>query len=415
MNEVVVIGGGAAGMMAAGYSARGQQKVTLLEKNERLGKKLLITGKGRCNFTNDAPLEQFIANMPGNGHFLFSAFRSFSNEDLKQFFQRLGVEVKTERGGRVFPASDKASEILDALQRFLQESSVQVLYSQTAERINVSEGRVTGVLTKAGKEYRADKVILATGGVSYPETGSTGDGYRLAEALGHSVTPLRPGLVPIEIKEGWVKDLKGLSLKNVELTVGTKEGERDGEFGEMIFTHFGISGPIVLTLSRRMLDMVTSKKEKLLFRLNLKPALSEDILLKRIQRDLDAKSKKQFKNCLDDLLPQRLIPVVIELSNISREKQAAQITKEERLALVKILQNVPLTFAGLRPLPEAIVTVGGVSVKEITPKTMESKKVRGLYICGELMDVDGYTGGYNLQAAFSTGYVAGVHASAWEA
>ncbi len=415
MNEVVVIGGGAAGMMAAGHCALGQKKVTLLEKNDKLGKKLLITGKGRCNFTNDAPLEQLIANMPGNGHFLFSALTSLSSEDLKQFFQRLGVKIKTERGGRVFPSSDRASEILQALQHFLEENGVHVLYGQTVKRIKVSGGRVTGVLTKEGEEYRADSVILATGGVSYPETGSTGDGYRLAKSLGHSVTPLRPGLVPIEVKEGWVKELKGLALKNVELTVGTEEEEMDKEFGEMIFTHFGISGPIVLTLSRRMLDMATARKEKLIFKLNLKPALTEDVLLKRIQRDLDARSKKQFKNCLDDLLPQRLIPVVIELSGISREKQAAQITKEERLALVKTLQNVPLTFTALRPLREAIVTVGGVSVKEINPKTMESKKVRGLYMCGELIDVDGYTGGYNLQAAFSTGYVAGVNVSADEA
>lgn len=415
MSEVVVIGGGAAGMMAAGHCALGHKKVTLLEKNEKLGKKLLITGKGRCNFTNDAPLEQIIANMPGNGHFLFSALTSFGSEDLKQFFQRLGVRIKTERGGRVFPSSDRASEIQEALQDFLQENGVHVLYGQTVERINVSEGRVAGVLTREGKEYRADSVILATGGASYPETGSTGDGYRLAKCLGHSVTPLRPGLVPIEVKEGWVKELKGLSLKNVELTVGTKEEERDKEFGEMIFTHFGISGPIVLTLSRRMLDMATRKEEQLIFRLNLKPALTEDVLLKRIQRDLDARSKKQFKNCLDDLLPQRLIPVVIGLSGISREKQAAQITREERLALVKTLQNLPLTFTALRPLQEAIVTVGGVAVKEINPKTMESKKVRGLYLCGELIDVDGYTGGYNLQAAFSSGYVAGVNVSADEA
>ncbi len=409
MQEVVVVGGGPAGMMAAGQCALENGGVTLLEKNDSLGKKLLITGKGRCNFTNTAPLEQFIANMPGNGHFLFSALNNFDSEDLQEFIRGLGVPVKTERGGRVFPESDRAMDILKALQRFLRERGVTPYFRQRVVEISVDNRQVTGVVTEEGKRYEADRVIIATGGASYPKTGSTGDGYRLAEKVGHTIIPARPGLVPLRIREGWVKELQGLSLKNVELSLDT-EGAADKEFGEMLFTHFGLSGPIVLSLSRRMLSL-EDRKEKVLLRLNLKPALAEETLLKRVQRDLDGKSKKQFRNCLDDLLPQKMIPVIVSLSGIPPEKQAAHITKEERLTLVRMLQNLPMTFGGLRPLEEAIVAVGGVAVKEVNPKTMESKIVRGLYFCGEVLDVDGYTGGYNLQAAFSTGHAAGKNAS----
>lgn len=407
MLNVIVVGGGPAGMMAAGQCDPERARVTLLEKNEGLGKKLLITGKGRCNFTNDAPLEQFIANMPGNGPFLFSALNAFGSRDLQEFFRQRGVAFKRERGGRIFPESDRASDILGALRGFLEERGVNPCFRQRAAKILVEEGRAVGVSTKEGKLYKADRVILSTGGASYPATGSTGDGYHLAAEAGHTIVEPRPGLVPVTVKEGWVKELQGLALKNVELSYASRGGAGGKEFGELLFTHFGISGPIVLSLSRRMLDV----KGGISFAINLKPALSREALLKRVQRDLDKQSKKQFKNCLDGLLPQKLIPVMVALSGIHPDKQAAQINREERLALAGLLQNLPLTFTGFRPLPEAIVTVGGVAVKEVNPKTMESRKARGLYLCGEVLDVDGYTGGYNLQAAFSTGYVAGKSAS----
>lgn len=407
MLEVLVVGGGPAGMMAAGQCDPRRARVTLMEKNEKLGKKLLITGKGRCNFSNDAPLEQFIANMPGNGPFLFSALNAFSSRDLQDFFRQRGVAVKRERGGRLFPESDRSSDILAALEDFLKERGVALRFRQRAQKILLEEGRAAGVLTEAGKVYRADRVILAVGGASYPGTGSTGDGYSLAGEAGHTILSPRPGLVPLRMAEGWVTDLQGLALKNVELSFKARRGAVEGEFGELLFTHFGLSGPIVLSLSRRMLG----QREGLTLRLNLKPALAEETLLKRVQRDLDKNSRKQYQNCLEGLLPKKLIPVVVSLSGIDPDKQAAHINREERLALTRLLQNLPLTFRGFRPLAEAIVTVGGVSVKEVNPKTMESKKVPGLYLCGEVLDVDGYTGGYNLQAAFSTGYVAGKRAA----
>ncbi len=411
MGQVIVIGGGPSGIMAAGQCAKlKNHKVILLESNTRLGKKLAITGKGRCNFTNACSLEEFIDNMPGNGHFLFSALNVFNNDELRNFFYLLGVPSKIERGGRVFPESDKAGDILNALHKFVKDNNVEIFYNAKVKQILVDNGKVSGVVTKEGKVFNADKVIVATGGASYPVTGSRGEGFKLAEKLGHKIVSLKPGLVPIEIKEDWIKELQGLSLKNVEITALINKKKSETLFGEMIFTHYGISGPIVLTLSRHLLPYIDSNKS-ISLNINLKPALSENKLDNRIQRDFMEKNKKEFKNCLDDLLPSKIIPVIVSLSNIPPEKTPSQISKEERLSLVRLLQNLKLNFKALRPLGEAIVTVGGVSVKEVNPKTMESKLIQDLYFCGEVLDIDGYTGGFNLQSAFSTGYVAGTSAS----
>lgn len=409
MKRVVIIGGGAAGLMAAVIAGREGAQVTLLEKMNYLGKKMGITGKGRCNVTNAAPMSEFIKNTPGNGKFLYGAYERFSNQDLLQLLNEAGLETKVERGGRVFPASDSALDVRNTFMKLLKSYGVDVHLEEGAQEIIVEDGRVVAVKTK-NEIYPADAVLIATGGKSYPATGSTGDGYNLANKLGHKVTDIRPSLVPIVTEEVWVKDLMGLSLRNVELSVVAKNKVQAKMFGEMMFAHFGITGPIVLSLSHTVGKLMRKKNIGTIgLDINLKPALSVEKLDKRIQKDFELYSKKQLINGLKDLLPQRLIPLVIQLANLDPHKPINQISKAERDSLVYILQHLPLTVKGLRPVEEAIVTAGGLSLKEFNPKTMESKLVPGLYGAGEVLDIDAFTGGYNLQAAFSTGYVAAMH------
>lgn len=409
MKRVVIIGGGAAGLMAAVIAGREGAQVTLLEKMNYLGKKMGITGKGRCNVTNAAPMSEFIKNTPGNGKFLYGAYERFSNQDLLQLLNEAGLETKVERGGRVFPASDSALDVRNTFMKLLKSYGVDVHLEEGAQEIIVEDGRVAAVKTK-NETYPADAVLIATGGKSYPATGSTGDGYNLANKLGHKVTDIRPSLVPIVTEEVWVKDLMGLSLRNVELFVVAKNKVQAKMFGEMMFTHFGITGPIVLSLSHTVGKLMRKKNIGTIgLDINLKPALSVEKLDKRIQKDFELYSKKQLINGLKDLLPQRLIPLVIQLADLDPHKPINQISKAERDSLVYIIQHLPLTVKGLRPVEEAIVTAGGLSLKEFNPKTMESKLVLGLYGAGEVLDIDAFTGGYNLQAAFSTGYVAAMH------
>lgn len=409
MKRVVIIGGGAAGLMAAVIAGREGAQVTLLEKMNYLGKKMGITGKGRCNVTNAAPMSEFIKNTPGNGKFLYGAYERFSNQDLLQLLNEAGLETKVERGGRVFPASDSALDVRNTFMKLLKSYGVDVHLEEGAQEIIVEDGKVAAVKTK-NEIYPADAVLIATGGKSYPATGSTGDGYNLANKLGHKVTDIRPSLVPIVTEEVWVKDLMGLSLRNVELSVVAKNKVQAKMFGEMMFTHFGITGPIVLSLSHTVGKLMRKKNIGTIgLDINLKPALSMEKLDKRIQKDFKLYSKKQLINGLKDLLPQRLISLVIQLAGLDPHKPINQISKAERDSLVYIIQHLPLTVKGLRPVEEAIVTAGGLSLKEFNPKTMESKLVPGLYGAGEVLDIDAFTGGYNLQAAFSTGYVAAMH------
>lgn len=406
MKNIIIVGGGAAGMMAAVKAAGTDRHVILLEKMSSLGRKVLITGKGRCNITNACDVQQLIKNMPGNGRFLHSAFREFNNTDMVEFIEHWGVKTKVERGGRVFPVSDKAKDVIDAFVDALAEKKVEVLTNQTVRKILVEDGQVTGVTTDQ-KHYPADAVILATGGASYPGTGSSGDGYKMAKELGHAITPLKPSLVPLEVAEDWIKELQGLSLKNVTATVIADGKKQADDFGEMLFTHYGLSGPIILSLSKVVAEAFNAGKKEVTLEINLKPALSEEVLDKRIQRDWEKFSRKQIKNSLNELLPAKMIPVVIDLAFLDPDKFVNQITKVERARLLQQLQHFAFTITRTRPVSEAIVTAGGVSTKEINPSTMESKLVKNLYFAGEVIDIDGYTGGYNLQAAFSTGYAAG--------
>lgn len=412
MAELGIIGGGPAGMMAAITAARKGARVVLWEKKSRVGLKLRITGKGRCNITSaEEDRERFISSYPGNGKFLYSALNEFSNKDLISFLEGLGVKTKVERGKRVFPVSDDADQVAEALQREMKRLGVKINLGIKVEDIEIEEGGVRGIIAE-GRAYPFSAVIIATGGLSYPGTGSTGDGYLFARKAGHTIIEPRPGLVPLVVEEEWVQDLQGLSLKNVKAVSYTEEGKKiNEEFGEMLFTHFGLSGPIILSMSRDIGDYIwkTGKKAKLF--IDLKPALDEEKLDLRLQRDFTKYIRKQFKNALDDLLPKKLIPVVVVLSGIEETKPCHQITREERKNLVRLLKNLPFTVTATRPVAEAIVTAGGVNVKEINPRTMESKLVKGLYLAGEVIDVDGYTGGFNLQAAFSTGYVAGKYAA----
>lgn len=409
MKRVVVIGGGAAGLMAAVIAGREGAKVTLLEKMNYVGKKMGITGKGRCNITNACDMSEFIKNTPGNGKFLYGAYERFTNEDLLQLLHDAGLETKVERGGRVFPASDSALDVRNTFMKLMKHYGVDVHLEEPVKKILVDDGTVTGVVTDK-ETYHADAVVIATGGKSYPATGSTGDGYILASQVGHTITDIRPSLVPIVTKESWVKDLMGLSLRNVELSVIAKNKVQATMFGEMMFTHFGITGPIVLSLSHTVGKLMRKKNIGTIgLDINLKPALSPETLDKRLQKDFDLYSKKQLINGMKDLLPSRLIPLIIELAGIDPQKPINQISKEERQQIGYMLQHMPLTVKGLRPVEEAIVTAGGISLKEFNPKTMESKLVKGLYGAGEVLDIDAFTGGYNLQAAFSTGYVAAMH------
>lgn len=409
MKRVVVIGGGAAGLMAAVIAGREGAKVTLLEKMNYVGKKMGITGKGRCNITNACDMSEFIKNTPGNGKFLYGAYERFTNEDLLQLLHDAGLETKVERGGRVFPASDSALDARNIFMKLMKHYGVDVHLEEPVKKLLVDDSVVTGVVTDK-ETYHADAVVIATGGKSYPATGSTGDGYILAAQVGHKITDIRPSLVPIVTEESWVKDLMGLSLRNVELSVVAKNKVQAKMFGEMMFTHFGITGPIVLSLSHTVGKLMRKKNIGIIgLDINLKPALSPETLDKRLQKVFDLYSKKQLINGMKDLLPSRLIPLIIELAGIDPQKPINQISKEERQQIGYMLQHMPLTVKGLRPVEEAIVTAGGISLKEFNPKTMESKLVKGLYGAGEVLDIDAFTGGYNLQAAFSTGYVAAMH------
>lgn len=409
MKQIIVIGGGAAGLMAAVIAGREGARVILLEKMNMVGKKMGITGKGRCNITNNADMVEFIKNTPGNGKFLYSAYERFSNEDLLELLHSWGLKTKVERGGRVFPESDSALDVRDTFMKVLKKYHVQVRLNEPVREITVQDGRVIGVRTDK-ERYACDAAILCTGGASYPLTGSTGDGYILAEQIGHTVTDIRPSLVPIVTDETWVKDIMGLSLRNVEVSVISKNKIQAKQFGEMMFTHFGITGPIILSLSHTVGKLLRKKDPQISIEINLKPALTPDVLDKRVQKDFDLYSKKQLTNGMKDLLPQNLIPVVIRLAELDPAKPVNQITRDERQRLCHVLQHMTLTVKGLRPVEEAIVTAGGLSLKEFNPKTMESKLIQGLYGAGEVLDIDAFTGGYNLQAAFSTGYVAAMHA-----
>lgn len=400
---VAVIGGGAAGLMASLQAALYGADVYLFEKNPNLGRKILISGKGRCNFTNEKIMENFLECFPSNGKFLFSSLSAFSNTDLVTFFEKIGVKSKVERGGRIFPKSDKSSDIVQALQKAVLEAGVHICYKTCVKDLIIKNNQIKGIIINDKKEFYFDSVIIATGGMSYPATGSTGDGYKFAKKAGHSIVELKPSLVPLITKEKWVKDLQGLSLKNVSATVYVSGKKVASEFGEMLFTHFGISGPIILTLSRYVVDNLENTP---IVSIDLKPALSEEELDERLLRDFERYKNKLFKNSLNDLLPKKLIPVFINYSEIDPEKPVNQLTQGERVKIRQSLKNFAVTVVSCRE-KEAIVTRGGVCVKEINPKTMESKLIKGLFFAGEVIDVDGVTGGYNLQAAFSTGFVAG--------
>ena len=406
MKKVVIIGAGPAGMTAAYSASQNGIDVVLVEKNERVGRKLLITGKGRCNITNNCEVEELIANVNTNGKFLYSAFYTFTNDAVMEMFESLGVRLKTERGNRVFPESDRAMDVVDAMARLIKKKNIKLVTGKTVKDIKEKNGKVESVVLSDGKEIKADAVIIATGGASYQRTGSTGDGYRLAEKLGHKITPLKPSLIGLEIQEDFVSKLKGLSLRNVAINVyGKKNKKIYDDFGEMEFTDYGVDGPIIKSASCIMRDL---SKESYKISLDLKPALDHEKLDKRVQRDFQKYINKRFENSLSDLLPSKMIPVVVKLSGIDPATPVNSITKEERRNLVNTIKNIEMHVKRYRPMEEAIVTSGGVKTSEINSSTMESKLVEGLYFAGEVIDVDAYTGGFNLQIAFSTGYLAGM-------
>lgn len=402
--DVVIIGGGPSGMIAAIEAARRSARVVLLERNEKLGKKLYITGKGRCNLTNESDRERLIANTIRNGKFLYSAFSVFGSRDLMEYVEALGVPLAVERGNRVFPASGKASDVIRAFQRELNRLGVRVLLNTHVSGLVCESGVLKAVKTDDGRMFPCRSVVLATGGASYPATGSTGDGYRLLESLGHTVAKPRPALVPIEVEDSWASELQGLSLKNVRLTAFQGGKKLYTEVGEMLFTHFGISGPMVLTASS-LLDGENLDTASL--SLDMKPGLDAGQLDARILRDFQANPNRALKNSLFELLPGRMCPVAVQLAELDGETMVNQVTKEQRERLATVIKGFRLKPAALRPLEEAVITRGGVSCAEVNPKTMESKIVSGLFICGELLDIDALTGGFNLQIAFSTGFAAG--------
>lgn len=404
--KVIVIGGGPAGMLAAISASMQGNDVTILEKMNSLGKKLCITGKGRCNITSSLPIEEFIKNTPGNGKFLYSAFQNFNNQDIINLLKEQGLKTKEERGNRIFPVTDRASDVLDALIKKLKKQSVKIITNCKVDEILTENDRVIGVKAQ-NKIYEADKIILATGGESYPTTGSTGDGYKFAKKLGHTIIDPKPSLVALETRGQSLEicqKLQGLTLKNVGIKFVKENKVIYADFGEMLFTHFGVSGPTILSGSAHL---VRTNIENVKLIIDLKPALSEEKLEERILRDFENEKNKDFKNSLEKLLPKKLIPVVVEMMNI--DKKVNEVTKVERKKLVEILKKLTIEISGFRPVEEAIITAGGVSVKEINPKTMESKLVKGLYFAGEIIDVDSYTGGFNLQIAYSTGYTAGLN------
>lgn len=404
MTDVIIIGAGAAGCMAAIFAARYGRNVTIFEPNEKIGRKLRITGKGRCNVTNNSPVEEHIKNIPINSRFMYSAFSIFSAEDTMNFFEELGVPLKTERGNRVFPVSDKAEDIVNSLDRELKKLNVKIIHKRV-DALIIEDSKVCGV-TAQGKEYRSNSVLIACGGKSYSVTGSTGDGYRLAESAGHTITELKPSLVPIVSEDKFCAELMGLSLRNVTLKLYDREKIIYSEMGEMLFTHFGVSGPLVLSASSHIREM---QKKRYKFVIDLKSALTPEQLDMRIQRDFSENLNRDFINGIRKLLPAKLIPVIVRISGISPERKINSITKEERRKFGELIKAFPVKISGFRPIDEAIITSGGVSVKEINPKTMQSKLVEGLFFAGEVIDVDAYTGGFNLQIAFSTAYSAALY------
>lgn len=408
MSKIAVAGGGAAGMIAAIFAARAGNEVSLYEKNEKLGKKLFITGKGRCNLTNAADMEDLFAAVVSNPKFLYSSFYGFTNEQTVSFFEELGLKTKIERGGRVFPVSDHSSDVIRVLERELRRLGVRIETNAEVREILLRNNTAAGLLLSSGRQENADAVIIACGGVSYPSTGSTGDGCRFAKACGHTVTPLLPALVPMEVKEWYAKELMGLSLRNIEITVTDGKKKLYREFGEMLFTHYGVSGPVILSASSVIGKRLQDKE--LTLHIDLKPALTEEQLDKRVLREFEENHNRQFKNAAAGLFPSKLRPVIVELSGIPEEKKVNEITKDERKRFISLIKDFSMTLTSLRGFNEAIITKGGVSVKEVDPGTMESRLVKGLYFAGEVLDLDALTGGFNLQIAWSTGYLAGIHA-----
>ena len=411
--KVIVIGGGPAGMMAAISSAQDGNEVILLEKMQSLGRKLLITGKGRCNITSSLDMDEFIKNTPGNGMFLYSCYKQFTNQDIINFLKEEGLEVKEERGNRIFPVTDKSLDVLKCFSKKIKELGIKVKCNTQVEEILVENSQIIGVIAE-GTKIKADKIILATGGKSYPLTGSTGDGYELVKKLGHTITKIQPSLVPLEsYNRDMCKELQGLSLRNIKIQLEDIEAKKNiyEDFGEMMFTHFGVSGPTILSSSAHLVRYKNIQQlfneNKISLKIDFKPALSEEKLNDRILRDFNEEKNKMFRNSLDKLLPQKLIPTIIKISGINPNKKVNEITKIERKNLVRLLKNLEITIKGFRSIDEAIITSGGIKIKEINPKTMESKIIKGLYFAGEIIDVDAYTGGFNLQIAYSTGYTAG--------
>lgn len=405
MSKVLIVGGGAAGMLASVFAARRGCEVHVFEKNEKLGKKLYITGKGRCNLTNACEMDALFDSVRTNARFLYSAFYGFTNQDAMNFFEEEGLALKTERGERVFPVSDKSADVLDTLRRSMRKAGVKVHLNNEVKEVLCCDGQATGIRLENGEIVKGDSVIVATGGLSYPSTGSTGDGYRFAKEAGHKVTDCLPALVPFNVRENFVKELQGLSLKNVEIAIYNGKKQVYREFGEMLFTHFGVSGPLILTASSYVGTLAA--RQELRMTLDLKPALTPEQLDQRILRDFDANPNKSFKNVIAGLFPAKLTPVMIALSGINPDKKVHDISREERQNLVRLIKNLEMTITGLRDYREAIITKGGVSVKEINPSTMESRLIKGLYFIGEVLDLDAVTGGFNLQIAWSTAYAAG--------
>ena len=410
MSHVIVVGGGAAGMFAAIAAAKNGHQVTLYEKNEKLGKKIFITGKGRCNITNAADMEELFDAVVTNSKFLYSSFYGYTNQNVIDFFEDAGVPVKIERGNRVFPISDHSSDVIRALEREMKKMGVKACLNTEVKSVEAEKGKFNKVVLKDTTTQTADACIVATGGLSYRSTGSTGDGFRFAENVGHKVTQCFPSLVPMETKEPWICELQGLSLRNVEAKILDGKKELYKDFGEMLFTHFGVSGPLIISASsyvgKKFMDKNGQKKE-LTLEIDLKPALTEEQLDQRVLRDFEENHNRQFKNAITKLFPTKLIPVMLELGGIDPEKKVNSIEKEERKQFVHLIKHFRMTLTGLRDYPEAIITKGGVNVKEIDPGTMESKLVKGLYFAGEVLDLDALTGGFNLQIAWSTGYAAG--------
>lgn len=407
MGKIIVIGGGAAGMFAAAIAAEQGHEVEVFEKNEKLGKKLFITGKGRCNLTNACDMEELFESVCTNAKFLYSAFYGFTNQDTIHFFEEAGLRMKTERGNRVFPLSDHSSDVIGVLERKMRQNGVKIYLNTKVEHLLIQDGQCIGICLEKEQKVFADRVIVATGGLSYPSTGSTGDGYRFAQSCGHKVTELMPSLVPFNVKESWAKELQGLSLKNISIEIRDGKKKLYDDFGEMMFTHFGVTGPVILSASGRIGKKLRQKELTMI--LDLKPALSEEQLDKRLLREFEEGQKKQFKNILGNLFPAKLIPVMIKLSEISPEKRVNEISREERQYFLHKIKHLELTLTGLRDYNEAIITKGGIQVKEINPATMESKLMKNLYFIGEVLDLDAVTGGFNLQIAWSTAYAAAMN------